>query len=68
MNIKGLYIDFFSFSLSRKNFFSLLVAVGLGGTARGHIYWDDGDTIGKWFHISHVRQKSVLWVSNNEKQ
>ena len=47
MNIKWLYIDFFSFSLSRKNFFSLLVAVGLGGTARGHIYWDDGDTIGK---------------------
>jgi len=60
---------------SRKNDFELIVALDETGNAKGELYWDDGDSLGKTNFVlsnyialylvsaNYFKEKEYLWLS-----
>ena len=46
----------------RKNKFGLLVALTSGSTATGELYWDDGESMGKYSNAHQLKYRSNVVV------
>ncbi len=54
--------------LTRANPFQLLVALSQSGNAHGNLYWDDGDSIGRFlFYLLSLTYSFVFYRSNWNK-
>ncbi len=57
--------------LGRSNPFTLLVAQSATGNATGNLFWDDGDSIGKYIfsnRINHTQSLCLIKIQSKQKR